>query len=192
VQELAHADAVAALFARLGYDTSDRLTQSTAAMGITADAVRRKVRRVERIADQEHGTLQVYLFELDSVTVAAIHGIARARRDRSPQFLLVLTDDYQKLDAVLVERKPAPPPTSGLATPRVTVRPHRLTVDRRNPGRVELRVLRRFTYTESDADAQYDKLLSAYTVAAWSEPFFNNRALFADYFLTARLPDLPE
>ena len=53
-------------------------------------------------------------------------------------------------------------------------------------------MLRRFTYSEADSDAQYDKLLSAYTVADWSEPLYNNRALFSDYYLNKRLPDLPE
>ena len=77
-------------------------------------------------------------------------------------------------------------------TREVTVRPRILTVDRRNPSLVQLRVLRRFTYTEADSDAQFDKLLSAYAVADWSEPLFNNRALFSDYYLKERLPDLDE
>ena len=71
------------------------------------------------------------------------------------------------------------------------MRPRVLTVNRRNPDDVALRVLRRFSYTESDIFAQYDKLLSAYDVADWSEPFFNNRALFSDYYLTTRLPNSP-
>ena len=79
-----------------------------------------------------------------------------------------------------------------MAARQVSVRPRILTVNRRNPSQVQLRVLRRFTYTEPDADAQYDKLLSAYAVAEWSEPFFNNRALFSDYYLNERLPELPE
>ena len=74
----------------------------------------------------------------------------------------------------------------------MSVRPRILTVNRRDPSQVQLRVLRRFTYTEPDADAQYDKLLSAYAVAEWSEPFFNNRALFSDYYLNERLPELAE
>jgi len=69
------------------------------------------------------------------------------------------------------------------------VRPRVLTIDRLKPGDVELRVLRRFSYTESDSLAQYDKLLSAYDVAEWSEPFFNNRALFSDYYLMQHLPE---
>ena len=105
--------------------------------------------------------------------------------------MLVLTGGYDQLDFVLVERQ-VQPAASTLALPRVVARPRTLTVTRQKPGRVELRVLRRMSYTEADADAQYDKPLSAYTIADWSEPDFNNRALFADYFLTARLPEMEE
>ena len=110
----------------------------------------------------------------------------------------MLTDDYQRLDFVLVERYssefPRPQETFGLPSTsrQVGVRPRILTVYRRNPDEVALRVLRRFSYTESDTIAQYEKLLSAYDVADWSEPFFNNRALFSDYYLTTRLTDSPE
>jgi hypothetical protein len=48
------------------------------------------------------------------------------------------------------------------------------------------------TYTEADAYAQYDKLLSAFDTAEWSEEHFDNRALFSDYYLTSRLPDMAE
>jgi len=112
----------------------------------------------------------------------------------------VLTDDYQRLDFVLVERYTVSTnvvqdtmtgfPSS--ARRQVSVRPRVLTVNRLKPGDVELRVMRRFSYTESDSFAQYDKLLSAYVVADWSEPFFNNRALFSDHYLTQRLPESPE
>lgn len=187
VQALADADAVAGFFAQLGYDTAARLPQTPTALGITPESLRRKIRRVERIADQEGGALQVYLFELDSVTVQATHAIARTLRDRSPNFLLVLTSDYEDLDFVLLERELPRADVPRFGSLRVAVRPRVLTVDRRNPGVVALRVLRRFTYTEADADAQFDKLRSAYAVAEWSEPYFNNRALFSDYYLNVRL-----
>ncbi len=192
VQQLAGADAVAAFFASLGYNTDTRLPQSPPAMGITAESLQRKIRRIERIADQEEGTLQVYLVELDSVTVEATRGLARSLRDRVGNYLLVLTSDYEQLDLVLVERQLPITSAAGLSAPRVGVRPRVLTVARRNPDQVALRVMRRFSYTEADADAQYDKLLSAYTVADWSEPLFNNRALFADYYLKERLPGKSE
>ena len=55
-----------------------------------------------------------------------------------------------------------------------------------------MRVLRRFSCTETYTFQQYEKLLSAYDVADWSEPFFNNRALFSDYYLLQRLPQTHE
>jgi len=110
----------------------------------------------------------------------------------------VLTDDYERIDFVLLEREIPGLEGTGVSTQRLMVHPRLLSVDRRDPGRVALRVLRRFSFTEYDEEgyrdpyAQYDKLRSAYTIAEWSEPLFNNRALFSDYYLNERLPDLPE
>src|SRR5206468_2518669 len=75
---------------------------------------------------------------------------------------------------------------------QVSRRPRVLTVNRRNATPVQLRVLRRFTWTEPDPFAQYDKLVSAYSVADWSEDYFNNHALFSDYYLKERLPEEPQ
>lgn len=43
--------------------------------------------------------------------------------------------------------------------------------------------------TEEDADYQWGKLRSAFTLAEWSEQYFNNRALLSDYYLLERLAD---
>src|SRR5262249_41301087 len=51
----------------------------------------------------------------------------------------------------------------------------------------DLRVLRRFTWTEPTAFDQFEKLRYAYDLAHWSELYFNNRGLFSDYYLTERL-----
>ena len=189
VQALAARNGVVAFFASLGYRTDTRLPQSVAAMGITADSLKRQIEHVERIAVHEDGAepLDVYLVELKSVTVAATHGLARALRNRAGNYLLVLTDDYERIDFVLLQRSLPAASTSGMSTKQVAVRPRILTVNRRDPSLVQIRVLRRFTYTEEDSDAQYEKLLSAYTVAEWSEPLFNNRALFSDHYLNERL-----
>jgi len=192
IQALSNKDGLAAFWGSLGYSIDARLAQTPQAMGITGDTLQRQIRHIERIADQENGTLQVYLVELKSVTQANLQGIARAFRNRVGQFLLVLTSDYEDLDFVLLERVLPGAAEQGIGTRQVGIRPRSLTVNRRNPGPVELRVLRRFTFTEGDADAQYDKLLSAYVVAGWSEKFFNNRALFSDYYLNERLRSLPE
>lgn len=198
IQLLASCDALAAFFARLGYDTNYRLTQSAAAMNITGDTLNTSIKHIERLASQDGGLFEVYIFELTSVTVAATQGIVRAFRNRPGDYLLVLTDDYVRLDFVLVERytQPLPPGADQLslgigARTTVGVRPRVLTVQRRNPDQVALRVLRRFSFTESDTFAQYDKLISAYSVAEWSKPYFNNRALFSDYYLIERLAHDP-
>jgi Alw26I/Eco31I/Esp3I family type II restriction m6 adenine DNA methyltransferase len=199
VQELSGKAALAAFFARLGYNTNSRLVQSASAMGFSGDNPKAAINYIERLASQDNGFFEVYLFELKSVTVATTQALVRHFRDRPGDYLLVLTDDYSRLDFVLVERlsleatRSQSGGTGPLGVkPQIRVRPRVLTVKRNNPDFIALRVLRRFSYTESDTFAQYDKLISAYDVAEWSRPFFNNRALFSDYYLAERLPQSAE
>src|SRR2546426_3780754 len=153
IQLLSSRDALAAFFAKLGYDTNDRLVQNVAAMGFTSDNLKSAITYIERLASQDARMFEVYLFELKSVTIANTQGIVRAFRNRPGDYLLVLTDDYQRLDFVLVERytsefpRSQPQETFNLtpsAPKQVGVRPRVLTVNRRNPEEVALRVLRRF------------------------------------------------
>src|SRR5579883_150667 len=195
IQQLSNRDALAAFFAHLHYDTNERLLQSVSAMSL--DNLKHVITHIERLASQDAGLLEVYLFELKSVTMAATQSIVRSFRNRPGDYLLVLTDDYERLDFVLVERYSAQPgktqePLAPGLPRQVGVRPRILTVQRRQPDPVSLRVLRRFSYTESDTFAQFEKLLSAYDTAGWSEQFFNNRALFSDYYLTTRLRESAE
>ena len=188
VQLLSDADAIAAFFGRLGYNTNARTVQTPGNLGITSESTLRRIRRLELISDDE-GFLQVYLFQLVSLTLADARALAAAFCNRAGNFLLVLTADFERLDFVLVEKYlPAEQP-AGIAKPQVKARPRTLTVERRKPERLQLRVLGRFTWTEVDGFAQYEKLLAAYSLAYWSEEYFNNRALFSDYFLKERLTD---
>jgi type I restriction-modification system DNA methylase subunit len=192
IQALNGPDAVAAFFARLGYNTDARTLQTANNLGITAEGTSRPIKKIDLIADQET-LFQIYLFELTSVTISHTRALARTFRNRAGNYLLVLTSDYEHLDFVLLEKYlPGNQRDAvGIATKQVSIRPRILTVERRKPSRVHLRVLRRFTWTEFDPFAQYDKLLSAYAVADWSEEYFNNRALFSDYYLLERLPRFP-
>ena len=97
-----------------------------------------------------------------------------------------MTKDYETLDFVLVERELTAGKKLGGGI-RQIIRPRTLTVKRRNPTPVDLRVLKRFTFTETDAVFQWEKLRSAFTLAEWTEQYFNNRALFSDYYLLERL-----
>src|SRR3989304_4176623 len=94
LQTLSNRDAVAALFANLGYNIEARLNQTPAAMGLSGELAR-EITHIERIADQENGELQVYLLEMKRVTQALTHALARALRNRAGNFLLVLTADYE-------------------------------------------------------------------------------------------------
>lgn len=194
IQALANRDAIVSFFAKLGYRTDIRMTQTCAAMGITAESLQRQIKHIERVVLKEGGAepLDIYVIELTSVTMIATQGLARALRNRVGNYFLVLTDDYERIDFVLLERSLPTASSAPLSTKQVVVRPRILTVARRSPTQVQLRVLRRFSCTEIDSDAQYEKLLSAYSVAEWSEPLFNNRALFSDYYLNERLPERPE
>jgi hypothetical protein len=192
VQALSSADEVTAFFARLGYDTNARTVQTPGNLGIGTEGTLRPIKRIELLADRE-GLFQVYLFELTSVTVGHTRALARAFRNRVGNFLLVLTSDYEQLDFVLLERfLPPAPPGGTIGERQVGIRPRTLTVERRNPGRRALRVLKRLTWTEADGFAQHDKLLAAYAVADWAEEHFNNRALFSDYYLLERLREFAE
>ncbi|HOY63543.1 MAG TPA: hypothetical protein PK745_10235, partial [bacterium] len=188
IQVLSDANQVAAFFAGLGYNLDARVTQSPANLDIAADGTARQIKKIELIADHD-GLFQVYLFELASVTVAITRELSRVFRNRAGNFLLVLTSDYEHIDFVLLEKSvPEKKEDSPLSRKQVAIHPRVLSVNRRKPTAVQLRVIRRFTYTESDPFYQYDKLKSAFSVAFWSEEYFNNRALFSDYFLRHRLP----
>lgn len=190
VRQLENADEVVRFFARLGYAVDARHSiTDIAALGLLSPDVRQQILKAELIGtDPVDHDVTIYLFEVRSVTAKLRHEIARRFRDRPENALLVLTHDYSQLEFVLLDRVLA----RGLGraqTIRQTMRPIPLTLNRLTPDPVALRVLKRFTFTEEDAAYQWEKLRSAYMLAEWSEEFFNNRALFSDYYLKQRLTD---
>ncbi len=78
VQGIGNADAVAMFFTRLGYNTATRTPQTATNIGLP-EATSKSLRRIELISDDDR-LLQVYLFELKSVTLADIRALARAFR----------------------------------------------------------------------------------------------------------------
>ncbi|MCC6615298.1 MAG: Eco57I restriction-modification methylase domain-containing protein [Anaerolineae bacterium] len=187
---LENADEVAHLFATLGYNVDDRTTiPDIATLGLDTDDLRQQILRLELLAvDPVDEDIKIYLFEVRSVTAKLRNDIARRFRERPENALLVLTSDYETLDFVLLERVVTKSKSRGKSLQQV-IRPIPLNVNRRNPEAVELRVLKRFSFTEEDGAYQWEKLRSAYMLAEWSEEYFNNRALFSDYYLKERLTD---
>lgn len=191
VQAIDGRDALASFFARLGYDTDKRLFQTADALGIAQSALRSALKHVERIS--ANGGLQVYLFEVNSVTLAHRRAVTNLFNNRDGWFLFVLTTpDYERLDFVLVEhaRKIVDDAPEDPTTTRA--RPVAISVERRKPTHEALRTLRRMTFTCVDDLGQLDKLSSAFGIAQWSERRFNNVALFSDHYLKHRLTEEPE
>ena len=60
-----------------------------------------------------------------------------------------------------------------------------------SPDRLEIRAIRRFTWTCRDGLEQFDKLRSVFEAAAFTEEYFQNRSLFADHYLVDRLREDP-
>jgi hypothetical protein len=100
--------------------------------------------------------------------------------------LIILASDFETLEFVFLDKpkKKRQGPASGVQRQVV---PKMISVDRRNPSRLDLRNLRRFTWTCQDALDQFDKLRTVFDSAAYTGEYFQNRGLFADHFLRDRL-----
>ncbi|MGD2206207.1 MAG: hypothetical protein PVH17_05460 [Anaerolineae bacterium] len=94
VQALSSADQLADFFAHLHYPTDARISMTPESLQLNT-ALTNATRRIERLTSV-NGMLQVYLFELTSVTVAHRRALTRVFRNRIGNFLLVLTDDYEQ------------------------------------------------------------------------------------------------
>jgi type I restriction-modification system DNA methylase subunit len=190
IRRLESADEVAHFFARLRYDVDARTNiPDYAVLGMGSEDMRQHIHKIELIGkDPEDGDISIYLFEVRSVTAKLRNDIARRFRERPENALLVLTKDYEALEFVMLERVLSRS-QSRRAALKQAIRPIPLAVNRLHPDPIALRVLKRFTFTEEDAAYQWEKLRSAYMLAQWSEAYFNNRALFSDYYLKERLTD---
>lgn len=188
IGQLENVDQLIHFFARLGYDADNAIPLNHAALGMDTEELHQQILRLHRIASDPDETLIIYFFEVRSVTIALTQAIARRFRERTEEALLIFTKEYESFDFVLLDREIVKGKTLGKSLKQI-IRPRSLTIDRRNPDPIAMRVLKRFTFTEADGSYQWDKLRAAYEVAEWAEPEFNNRALFSDYYLKYRLTD---
>lgn len=187
ISELASVDALAGFLTRLGYPTGCRETLSVTAFGLsgeTADAIR----SMELLAEDEERFFRVVFVQLRSLTAKARHDIARNLGKRSADHLLILASSFDSIEFVLIDKetKQRHAPGGGAG---VRVIPRVVTVERKSPGLVERRILRRLTWTGKDGLDQFDKLRSVFQSAQYAEKYFTNRALFADHYLESRLTE---
>ena len=190
IRQLENADEIAHFFAKLRYDVDQRTNiPDYGVLGMGSADMHQYMHKIELIGkDPIDRDISIYLLEVRSVTAKLRNDIARRFRERPENAILVLTNDYEELEFVLLDRLVSRSQSRRVAL-KQAIRPIPLTVNRLNPRPVALRVLKRFTFTEEDAAYQWEKLRSAYMLAEWSEEYFNNRALFSDYYLKERLTD---
>lgn len=192
IRQIENADEVAHLFAKLRYDVDvRRVIPLDGTVYANTQDLKMQIHHHELIAtDPVDEDIRIYLFVVRSVTAKLRNDLARNfLKTNDEKVLLVLTSDYEDIEFVYLERSNLQRASRKGLSLKITIRPIPLTVNRRNPATIALRVLKRFTFTEDDSDYQWEKLRSAYMLAEWSEEYFNNRALFSDYYLKSRFTD---
>lgn len=185
VTGLGSVDAMASFFTKLGYDTSDRAVLTPEAIGLTGDSAK-ALKTIELLAEDSEQFLRVVFAQPKSLTAKVRNDLARVLGRSTIDHVLVLSPDFDSLEFVFLDkrRKESKGP-AGIE--RVQVVPKTISLDRRRPSRLDLRTLRRFTWTCRDALDQFDKLRSIFEAAAYTGEYFQNRGLFSDYFLRERL-----
>lgn len=188
VAQLTSADALAALFQRLGYDTGKRAVVPAQAVGLDGNS---DIQHIELLSEDAEGFLRIVFVRLRSVTAKARNLVVRTFGRQTQDYLLILASDFESLEFVLIEKlrqQRKGPVGDVITTPQAKV----FVVPRRWPQAM-LRILRRLTFTACDeagmpdAILQYGKLMSVFDAAHYSGEYFQNRALFADHFLRTRL-----
>jgi hypothetical protein len=189
LQGLTSADALAAFFTSLGYDTSSRKSLTPESIGLSGESAA-PVQSIEVLSEDPEGFLRLVCVQLRSLTAKSRNDLARVLGRTNVDHLLVLVSDFETLEFVLLDkrRRESRGPTD---TRRIQVVPLSLAIARKSVGTRQLRTIRRLTWTSRDGLEQFDKLRSVFEAAAFSEDYFCNRALFADHYLLTRLREDP-
>ena len=189
ISGLASVDAIAAFLAKIGYDTSKRSVLTPQAIGLTED-VASATKKIELLSADPDDFLRVVFVQLKSLTAKSRNGFVTALKKSNIDHLLICVSNFDTLEFVLLD-KSAKKRSGASGQAGIDVIARIVAVDRKDPSKLELKVLRRLTWTCRDSLDQYDKLRSVFQAAAYTEEHFQNRALFADHYLMERLKDDP-
>jgi hypothetical protein len=182
---LASPDALTAFLAKLGYDTADRTLLSPEAVGLSGDSAN-AIKRIELLSEDPEQFLRVVFAQPKSLTAKVRNDLVRILGRSTLDHLLILASDFDTLEFVFLDKRKREQ-KGPVASERIQVVPKMISVNRRNPTRLDLRTLRRFTWSCRDALEQFDKLRSVFDAAAYTGEYFQNWGLFSDYFLRDRL-----
>jgi hypothetical protein len=189
VTELASPDAITAFLTKLGYDTADHAALSPEAVGLSGESAS-DIKKIELLSEDPEQFLRVVFAQSKSLTAKIRNDLVRVLGKSNLDHMLILASDFDTLEFVFLDKrkKEQKGPVTG---ERIKVVPKTINVSRRSPTRLELRTLRRFTWTCKDALEQFDKLRNVFDAAAYTGEYFQNRGLFSDYFLRDRLREDP-
>ncbi len=189
VAELASPDAITAFLTKLGYDTADRTLLTPESVGLAGESAS-AIKRIELLSEDPERFMRVVFAQPKSLTAKVRNDLVRVLGKSNLDHLLVLASDFDTLEFVFLDKRKREQkgPAGG---ERIQVVPKTINVSRRSPTRLDLRTLRRFTWTCHDALEQFDKLRSVFDAAAYTGEYFQNRGLFSDHFLRDRLRDDP-
>ncbi len=191
ISGLTSPDALMSFFSRLHYDTNARTPLTPESIGLVGETAG-VVKNIELLSEDSEHQLRVIFVQPKSLTAKVRNDLVRVLGKRIQDHLLILSPDFEMLEFVLIEKpkKKQKGPVASSTTRQPVAKT--ITINRRRPTRLDLRTLRRFTWTCQDAIDQFVKLVSAFDAAKYTSEYFQNRGLFADYFLRERLRDDPE
>lgn len=185
VTELTSPDALTAWLGKLGFETAARATLTPESVGLAGDAAN-AFKKIELLSEDSEQFLRVVFAQSKSLTAKSRNDLVRVLGKSNIDHMLILAADFDTLEFVFLDKrkreKKGPVGVEG-----VQVIPKTISVSRRSPTRLDLRSLRRFTWTCRDGLEQFDKLRSVFDAAAYTGEYFQNRGLFSDYYLRDRL-----
>jgi hypothetical protein len=149
VTELASTDAITAFLGRLGYDTAERALLSPEAVGLSGESAS-AIKRIELLSEDPEQFLRVVFAQPKSLTAKVRNDLVRVLGRSTLDHLLVLASDFDTLEFVFLDKRKREQ-KGPAASERTQVVPKTISVNRRGPTRLDLRTLRRFTWTCRDA-----------------------------------------
>lgn len=189
VAEQASPDALAAWFSKLGYQTDARTALTPESIGLAGESAA-AIKRIELLSEDPEQFLRVVFAQPKSLTAKVRNDLVRTLGKSNIDHLLVLASNFDTLEFVFLDKRKREA-RGPVSVERIQVVPKIISVNRRSPTRLDLRILRRFTWTCRDGLEQFDKLRTVFDAAAYTGEYFQNRGLFADHYLRERLREEP-
>src|SRR5262249_22448440 len=134
--------------ARLGYETGGRAVLSPEAIGLAGESAS-ALKRIELLSEDPEGFFRVVFAQPKSLTAKVRNDLVRVLGRSNFDHLIVLASDFDTLEFALLDKQKRQQkgPAGG---ERIQVVPKTISVARRSPTRLNLRTLRRLTWTGHD------------------------------------------